>query len=74
VGPSVIAVGLVGLVCALLCGVGFVSATVRADARLREEDPARTSGFTGAPACWAVVGIAFVVASLGFLAAGVLAP
>jgi hypothetical protein len=64
----VITAGLGGLVMAVLCGVGFVASTARADGHL----PAgATSGFAGAPRAWALAATLLAVASLLLLAGGV---
>jgi hypothetical protein len=66
-------VGLLLLAAAVLCAIGFVSATVRADARLKRVDPLATSTFRGVPAAWALLAIGCAVAAIVRLGAVVVA-
>lgn len=61
--------GLGGLVMALVCGVGFVASTVRADAALGAEPT--TSGLDGARRWWLLATVLLGVGSVLLLAAGV---
>ena len=61
--------GLAGVVLSLLLALGFVAATMRADARLAEEG--RVSGFVGWPRRLALAAVLVAVASLLLLAGAV---
>jgi hypothetical protein len=67
----VVTAGLGVLVMAVLCGVGFVASTARADAALTGEPT--TAGLDGPRRWWLLAAVLLAVGSVLMLAAGVFA-
>jgi hypothetical protein len=64
-------VGLLGIGVAIGCTVAFIAATVRADARVHEVDPAATSPLVGWQRVWLIAAVLIGAGSVLWLIAAV---